>query len=310
MSQQTERSPQQERGFPIRSILKYAIAAAAGSVATLIVVFAFTTLDFNPTFSPQLPGIANLTPPDATQITVWDLEQLRQGNYLETHPNGPSPESFFEMQMLYLNTTPAVDPYEISEYLLLYQPGWKPIEVATGPLDFQYMELELEDARYTNRSYRGYEIWIGQVTYAFLPEHNHVVASRDEDSVKAFLNHFHRMDDLDREDDELPIALVLDQAPRGPAIRAERGRQNCPISRCQALSIAVESYNEAEEELHLSFSLLFRSEETAEQAAWDYDDVADHMESKFQIEVIDMVSNGRFVTGEATGGTKFLTELR
>ena len=91
MSQQTESSPQQGQGVPIRTVLKYAIAAAAGSVATLIIVFAFSSLDYNPTFSPQLPGIANLAPPDATEITIWDLEQLRQGDYLEINSKHPLP---------------------------------------------------------------------------------------------------------------------------------------------------------------------------------------------------------------------------
>ena len=310
MSQQTESSPQQGQGVPIRTVLKYAIAAAAGSVATLIIVFAFSSLDYNPTFSPQLPGIAKLAPPDATEITIWDLEQLRQGDYLEINSNTPSPESFMEGQMLYLQQTPAVDPYELTQYLMFQRQGWQPVEVATGPMDFQYMELELEDASYSNRTYRGYEVWTGQVTYAFLPEHQYVVASRDEDTVKAFLNHFHRIDDLPNQEDELPLAIVLNHTPQGPAISAERGRQSCPITRCQALAVTMQSYNPADEELEISFSLLFRSEETAEKAAWDYEAVANHMETQFHIEVIDLISDGRFINGQATGGAAFLKALK
>ena len=56
--------------------------------------------------------------------------------------------------MLYLQQTPAVDPYELTQYLMFQRQGWQPVEVATGPMDFQYMELELEDASYSNRTYR------------------------------------------------------------------------------------------------------------------------------------------------------------
>ena len=212
--------------------------------------------------------------------------------------------------MLYLQQTPAVDPYELTKYLLFQKQDWQPVEVATGPIDFQYMEIELEEAGYTNRSYRGYQLWTGQVAYAFLPDQSYVVASQDQITVKAFLNYFHRMNDLNQREEELPINLVLDHNGQGPATTAQRGRQNCPISRCQALAVTLSSYDEAEEDLNITFTLLFRNDESAEKAAWDYDAVASHMESKFHIEVTDMASDGRFVTGDATGGTNFFRTLR
>ena len=310
MDQQPNTGSQERNHLQFTSILKYGIAAVTGAVATLIIILIVTNIDIKPPLSTQLPGIANLAPTDATEITIWDLEQLRQGNYLEIHPDAPSPEHFMESQMLYLQQTPAVDPYELTQYLLFQRQGWQPVELATGPMDFQYMELELEDAGYKSRSYRGYEIWTGQVTYAFLPDHSYVVGSQDEDTVKAFLNHFHRRNDLDQDDDELPIPMVLDHNGQGPATTAQRGRQNCPISRCQALAVTLSNYDEEEGHLNITFTLLFRNEVSAEKAAWDYDDVASHMESKFHIEVTDMASNGRFVTGDATGGTNFFRSLR
>ena len=300
-----------QKQFPkVTTILKYAAAAAAGAVTTLLVFLALENPDLPRPLTANLTGMAELAPPDATQITVWDLDRLREGTYLDISPAHPSTESFIEDKMIYLDQTPAVDAYEIEKYLVFHRQGWQPVELATGPMDFQYMELELEDEGYTTRNYRGYTLWTGGVTYAFLPEEGYVIGSQDEATVKAYLNHFHRREDLEPQDRELPLAIVLEQNGRGPGFSAQRGNNNCPITRCQALAITLETYNEEEDVVEASFSMLFRNEESAEKAAWDYNEVANHMERKFKIEVMDLQNNGRLITGEATGKAAFLEALR
>ena len=153
----------------MRPIFKYAITALAASAVTLAIVAAAALLNpFRPT-GPQLTGIAKLAPPHATGITVWNLEELRSGDHLDAHPTQPSVESFMEDRMLFLNRTPAVDPYELRHYLVIRTKDRQPVEIATGPMDFHYMEIELQDAGYTKRNHRGYDIWEGSVAYAFLP---------------------------------------------------------------------------------------------------------------------------------------------
>ena len=300
-----------QRQFPnVTTILKYAIAAAAGATATLVVMLILGQQDIPKPLTASLNGMAELVPPDATQITIWDLARLREGTYLDVYPSYPSTESFIEDKMVYLRQTPAVDAYEIDQYLVFHRQGWHPVELAAGPMDFQYMELELEDEGYTTRNYRGYKIWSGGVTYAFLPEEGYIVGSQDEATIKAYLNHFHRRDEIQPQERELPLAIVLEQNGRGPGLSAQRGNKNCPISRCQALAVAVEKYDPEEDVVEVSFSMLFRNEESAEKAAWDYNEVANHMERKFKIEVIDLQNNGRLITGEATGKAAFLEALR
>ena len=78
------------------TILKYAIAAAAGAVVTLLVFLALGNPDLPRPLTANLTGMAKLAPPDATQITVWDLDRLREGTYLDISPAHPSTESFIE----------------------------------------------------------------------------------------------------------------------------------------------------------------------------------------------------------------------
>ena len=95
-----------QRQFPnVTTILKYAISAAAGATATLIVMLAIEQLDIPKPLTASMNGIAELAPPDATQITIWDLDQLREGNCLDVYPSYPSTESFIEDKMVYLRQT-------------------------------------------------------------------------------------------------------------------------------------------------------------------------------------------------------------
>ena len=290
----------------LATILKYGIAVAGGAVGTLVIMWLVAATGISSASSPVLPGIAKLAPPDATQLTVWDLDQLRNRDYLKVDTDQQSPESFIENRMLYLQETEAVDAYEVTEYMIFLRQDWQPVEIVSGPMDFQYMEIELEDANYDKGSYRGYETWTGAVAYAFLPEEGYVIASSDEDTVEAFLNHYHRREELTTNDEDLPITQVYNKIGQGASTTAQRGRQNCPIARCQAMAIATNDYDPEYENIRLKFTLLFRNEETAEKAAWDYDDVADYVESRFNVEVIDLESDGRFVTGDAAGDMKFL----
>lgn len=102
----------------LATVLKYGIAVAGGAVGTLVVIWVLFAADINSALSPELTGIAKLAPHDATRLTVWDLDQLRNGEYLEVDPGRESPESFIEDQMLYLQETEAVDAYEVREYML------------------------------------------------------------------------------------------------------------------------------------------------------------------------------------------------
>ena len=310
MTQNT--NPDQNNTYPSKLIaaLKYAIAAAAGAVLTLLAIFAWNTVDLRDSLATKPTGLSATVPPDATEITIWNIQALRDGPYLEVYPEQPTVEDFMQDQMVYLQTSEAADPYEFDHYLRFQKDGWFPVELATGRIDFPYMEFVLDDDGYSNGNYRGYDLWTKDVAYAMIPDEGYLIGSQDEASAERFLNHFHRIDDLPKTDRELPLPILIEHVGEGPVVTAQQGFRNCPVRRCQGLAVATEEYDWTEDELNIRFTLLFRNEESAEDAAWDYDAVAKHLEQKFSLEVIDLTNDGRFITGTATGGRNFLARLK
>ena len=310
MSQKYRLQPKQHLPSRLIAALKYAIAAAAGAVLTLLAILAWNTVDLTDSLAVQPTGLTAAVPQDATEITVWNIQALREGPYLEVYSETPTVEDFMQDQMVYLQRSEAADPYEFDQYLKFHKDGWSAVELATGRIDFPYMEFVLDDDGYSNGNYRGYDLWTKDVVYAMVPDEGYLIGSQDETSAEGFLNHFHRIDDLPETDRELPLPILIEHVGEGSVITAQQGFNNCPVRRCQGLAVATEGYDWAEDELSIKFTLLFRNEESAEDAAWDYDAVASHLEQKFSLEVIDLTNDGRFITGTATGGRDFLSRLK
>ena len=289
---------------------RYALSAAAGIIGTLTVIAVLLALQGGGVNLGRGTNLERLIPGDADSVTIWNLERLRQERYLTVEAGDPTAEEFIERQMLYLNRNEAVDTYELTHYIVLHRQGWEPVEVGKGNIDFLYIELDLADAGFRRDNYRGYDLWVRNHAYALIPEEGYVVASASQQTIEAFLNHFHRTDDSTRLDPELPLARVMAEAGKRTAVHAQRGRQHCPISRCLAQAMAPLEYNAVEDNVLAEFILLFRGEESAERAAWDYNQVADHVEWRFRIDVLDLERQGEFVIGQGTGRTGFMRQRR
>ena len=159
--------------------------------------------------------------------------------------------------------------------------------LADGNFDFDDIRNALElDYGFTEDSHRGYETWVqgnwsGYRAVGLLEEAGYLFASESNSGLEEVIKRIERESGLlDDADDDLELKRILDAVADGWRVDAYASSgSNCGsrVYRCQAWAVAINANDE--ESLKADFVLLFSTEAAAEEAAEDFDDVADYVEA-------------------------------
>ena len=174
------------------------------------------------------------------------------------------------------------------------------VHLLKGTFQFDDLRDDLEEQGHEEDSYREYEVWYGQRNYALFEDDGYVIVSRNKDATEEVLKTLYRGSGslADAENDN-ELKRILDKLGNAPVVLAVVG-DSCTVKRCQGYGMAAISYDIGEEELSSELVVLFSSERAAEDAADDYDDVADFIEQTMDLDVADTTSDGEFVLGTGT----------
>ena len=171
-----------------------------------------------------------------------------------------------------------------------------------GDLQFEDLREDLEDANYEETPYRGYEAWASpQWNFALLEDDGYLIYSPSMSAVEGILKNLYRGDGSLAADEDAELKRILNKMGDAPAVMAMAG-EHCPDNRCQGLGVAFTGTDSQGEKLTADFVVLYSSERAAEQAADDYDTIADFLLFILGLDVDDTTSEGEFVVGEATYG--------
>ena len=169
-----------------------------------------------------------------------------------------------------------------------------------GDLQFEDLREDLEDANYEETTYRGYEIWASpQWNFALLEDDGYLVYSSTVSAVEGVLKDLYRGDGSLADEEDAELERILSKMGDAPAVMALAG-DHCPDRRCQGFGVAFTGTDSLAENLIADFVVLYSSDQAAERAAADYDNIASFLEMIFGLDVADTKSDGDFVVGEAT----------
>ncbi len=173
------------------------------------------------------------------------------------------------------------------------------VDVIQGDFNLDHIRYELEDAGSEEDPYRGYEVWADQKGGGIALLNGYVVAARSLASLESVLKNLHNgSGSLERADDDNDMKRMLDKLDEGFQIHAEVGTR-CAVDRCLGYITALTEVDGGAEEVTVKTALLFRNERAADNAADDYDEVADFLERLQGINIEDTEAEGSFVVGQA-----------
>ncbi len=252
--------------------------------------------------NPQPGSMLDLVPDDATSIIRFDVQRTLDSDLAaEEFELDDSPEFLDDLGM---------DIEDLDEMLFVDLDG-NGFVVMKGSYDVELATEELEDNDFEDDVYRGYDIWIGQDGGAIALLDGYILLSWfSPDAVEGVLKIlYNESGSLARAEEDNEMKLLLDKLGDGFAVIASTG-SSCRVDRCEGWGIVAVDVDEDAEEATSKVVLLFRNERAAENAARDYDEVADFLEGE-DIEIDDTEADGRFVVGEAIedlGETSQLSE--
>ncbi len=170
------------------------------------------------------------------------------------------------------------------------------VTVFDGEFDFEQVRDELDDARYDDDSYRGYEIWSdGELwvdAIALLDERGEVVIGNADD-VEDVLQALSRSSGSLLQDDGNDLLQALERAGQGWLVAASDGCADAYARRCEALGAAASRGSERYV-VETTLAYLFRDDRSAESGM---DDLEDYLDDRFprHVDIEEVRSDGAFV---------------
>ena len=267
------------------------IGGGGGGALVIVIVVVVLFLFVFGGGNPQPTSILDLVPEDAEVITRMDLARILDNDLL-------ADDFFDEEDWGWLEDDRGIELEDLSEIVVAVWSGGQ-IIVAAGNFDPDYIREELEDADNEENSYRGYEVWEGPDGGAGTLLDGYFVFSDTTRPVENVLkNLYNEAGSLERADEDNEMKQLLARIGAGHMVFATTRDDVCRVERCEGYGWAITEVDESDEEATVEIALLFRNERGAENAADDYDEVADFLEQEgFDIE--DTEADGVFVTGVA-----------
>ena len=277
------------------------IGGAGGGVVLLVIIVAVVFTQFAGGGPPMPNSMLHLVPEDADGLRSMDIPAtMGDTDFHEYGFPGGTLAAYVSLDWeegMSVGDT-EIDLEQIDEYLTVV--GDSEVNLLKGQFQFDDIREDLDDAGYEEDIYRGYEVWTGRQNYALLEATGYIIFSPNQDAVEDVLKTLYRGDGslADAEDNELK--RILDKAGDGLAVVASVAEDECPVKRCQGFGAAFTEVDLDAEAVVTKVVVLFSSERAAEDAADDYDDVADFLDGRLNIDIADTKSDGEFVTGQGT----------
>ena len=171
------------------------------------------------------------------------------------------------------------------------------VSVLKGGFDFDDVRDELEELGLEESSYRGYELW---ERFALLQEDGYLVFSSSPDPVEEVLKNLYRDEGHLAGAEDNDLKRILEKLPEGFLKVASVREGFCPVKRCQGAGISATGMDLDREAVTGEIAILFSSERSAEDAAEEYDAIADFVKEEWDSDLENTESDGEFVIGTAT----------
>ena len=245
-----------------------------------------------------------LAPEETQFLWQWDLAAIRQHDDLDNHLGAEGLGSNFldlekgagKLGVLDL------DLADVEEYVWVDQGSASEMFIVRGQLQLDDLRADLEEQGLQEGSYRDYEVWEGPTNYAFLGKEGgdiHVVSSHSLDALEGMLQNLYRESGSLADSEDGDLRRLLERLQGGSVLFAAVGNA-CPLRRCGGFGVSFTSLDEDRRKLQADVALLYSSASSADDAADEYDQVADLMQSAVGLDLLDTRSEGEFVTGDAT----------
>lgn len=274
-------------GIPKRWLI---IGGGAGGVLLIVIVALAVILS-------GAVGGGNPQPRSAFDLVPDDVQLLRRSNVRDILDNGFLADALYPDGVLGAEHL-AIDDDKMDQ---LVHASWETgaVDVIRGSFNLDDIRDELEDAGAEEDPYRGYEVWEDQRGGGIALLEGYVVAAKSLESLESVLkNLYNGSGSLERADDDNDMKRMLDKLDEGFQIHAEAGSR-CAVERCLGYITALTEADGDAEEVTVKYALLFRNERAADNAADDYDEVADFLERLQGLDIEDTEAEGSFVVGQA-----------
>ena len=239
----------------------------------------------------SLPGgPLGLVPDDVFWVRVVDVERLLDGDAPD--------DSADDFEDVWEDRLDAIGvSLDDLDTLVEAQGDDGTVLVFGGDLDFEQIRDELDDARYDDDDYQGYEVWddgdLWVAAVALLDGRGEVVIARNTDAVEGVLKALSRSSGSLLQDDDNDLRRVLERAGQGWFVYAVEGCQSAPVRGCEAVGAAVSEGSESDL-VETTLAYLFRNERTAES---EMEDLEDYLDDKFSrdVDIEEVKTDGVFV---------------
>ena len=277
---------------------RWLIIGGAGGGVVLLAVIAFVAFTLLADGGPPQPGsLLNMVPEDAVALVIYDF------------PTIIVDEDFTEAidvsdAQITVGGEELVNVDQVSQRInMRTDPGSPQVILMKGGFVFEDIRDVLDDHSYADSPYRGYEVWAAanaSGAFALLEESGYLISAPSEDAVEEALKTLYRgSGSLADAESGNEMKRILDKLGENPVVFASV-TDSCTVRRCQGYGFAVTGYDIDGEELTAEVAMLFSSEGAAEDAADDYDEVADFIRQTHGYDIADTESDGEFVLGTGT----------
>ena len=269
------------------------IGGGAGGGVLLVIIVAVVLLFVTGVIGGGLPQPASsldLVPDDAHRVFTADVQKILDSDYLADE---------FDLDDLDEVDDLGLHPNDLSEIVFAASYDGD-IIILKGDFNLGDVRDEFEDQDGEQEPYRGYEVWedlYGGGAAALLD--GYIVASDSVRAVENTLKNLYNGDgSLARTSEGNEMKRILDKLGRGFAVQVVAGNM-CDVDRCEGYGYVITDVDDRAEEAKIEIAFLFGNERTAERAADDYDEIANFLEHREDIDIEDTKSEGRFVVGVA-----------
>ncbi len=165
---------------------------------------------------------------------------------------------------------------------------------------FRDVRDALEDVNASEEDYRGFEVWEGSQTFALLEDDAYIVYG-NEDRVVDVLRLLERGTGSMADAEDNALYDIWNKLPSSGIIVVS---SSCPIRRCEGYGFGITETDESLEEGKGTATLLFSSEQAAGNAADEYEEIANFLETTLTFNtstyVLATSGDGLFVLSDFT----------
>ena len=267
-------------------LLAFGGASRGAVLLVLMAVAGFLLLSCGESGPPSPGSTLHLVPANAEGVSVINVAEIKASPDLEE-----SMEIDLSEELVAGLTWEDFDEFTTVEW------EGNSVWVLKGSFEFDDVRDELEELGLEESSYRGYELW---ERFALLQEDGYLVYSSSPDPVEEVLRNLYRGEGHLAGAEDNDLKRILEKLPEGFIKGASVREGLCPVKRCQGSGFSGTGVDLDREEATFEIAILFSSERSAEDAADEYDAIADFLKREWDSDLENAESDGEFVIGTAT----------